>query len=92
MQTCLNEEIKLKTAVQVWPRGRCWGLLHFLGPQDPQDDETDHPLKSLTKKYINKQVKKIYFNINSTLTLNTHQLNTLNTHRLNHQILKFSCK
>ena len=23
MQTCLNEEKKLKTAVQVWPRGRC---------------------------------------------------------------------
>ena len=23
MQTCLNEEKKLKTAVQVWPHGRC---------------------------------------------------------------------
>ena len=61
--------------------------LTFWDQFSPQDDETDHPLKSLTKKYRNKQVKKIYFNINSTLTLNTHQLNTLNTHRLNHQIL-----
>ena len=80
MQTCLNEEMKLKTAVQVWPHGRCSGLPRFQDQFCPQDDETDHPLKSLTKKYINKQVKKIYFNINSTLTLNTHQLNTLNTH------------
>ena len=26
------EEKKLKTAVQVWPHGRCWGLPRFLGP------------------------------------------------------------
>ena len=53
--------MKLKTAVQVWPHGRCWGLPRFLGQFSPQDDETDHPLKSLTKKYINKQVKKDLF-------------------------------
>ena len=89
--TCLNEEKKLKTAVQVWPCGRCWGLPHFLGPI-LSSRWWNWPSSEIINKYINKQVKKIYFNINKTLTLNTHQLNTLNTHQLNHQIWKFSCK
>ena len=52
MQTCLNEEKKLKTAVQVWPRVDVEACLTFQDQFSPQDDETDHPLKSLTKIYI----------------------------------------
>ena len=52
MQTCLNEEKKLKTAVQCGLVVDVEACLTFQDQFSPQDDETDHPLKSLTKKYI----------------------------------------